>query len=134
MMANEIPDFVILDLLPLYFEGEVSKETKLLIEEYLRQNPQMAALAEQANLTTTLQDVLAPLKKENEMEALRKAKRLMVQHNVFLAAAIVLSMMTALSYLFLSDEPRGAVAPLIFGGLAVASWVAFLTANRSLSS
>jgi hypothetical protein len=68
------------------------------------------------------------------MEALRKAKRLMVQHNVFLAAAVVLSMMTALSYLFLSDEPRGAVAPLIFGGLAVASWVAFLTANRSLSS
>ncbi len=133
-MTNEIPNYVILDLLPLYFEGEVSKETILLIEEYLRQNPQMAALAEQANLTTTLQDVPAPLKKENEMEALRKAKRLMVQHNVFLAAAIVLSMMTALSYLFLSDEPRGAVAPLIFGGLAVASWVAFLTVNRSLSS
>jgi VIT1/CCC1 family predicted Fe2+/Mn2+ transporter len=132
-MTDDIPEYVVLDLLPLYFEGEISEESARLIERYLSRNPKLAALSEQADLKNTLQEIPAPINKESEMEALRKAKRLMVQHNAFLAAAIVLSMMTALSYLFLSDEPRGAVAPLIFGGLAVVFWVGFFMANRGLS-
>jgi len=133
-MTERIPQHVILDLLPLYIEGEVSNETHDLIEEYLKQDPQLAKLVEQAKVAPSyLQEIPAPLKKENEMEALKKVKKLMIQHNVFLAIAVILTLMIGFSYIFLWDEPRGAAAPFIFGGLAALFWTAFFVVNRKVS-
>jgi hypothetical protein len=131
-MTEKIPQHVILDLLPLYLANEVSEETRNLIEEYLKHDPRLATLAEQASRASTLQEIPAPLKKENEMEALKKVKKLMVQHNVFLALAVVLTCMSGISYIFLWDEPRGAAAPFIFGGLAAIFWIAFFLVNRKI--
>lgn len=131
-MNETIPQHVILDLLPLYLANEVSEETRNLIEEYLKTDPQLATLAEQAKRASTLQEIPAPLKKENEMEALKKVKKLMVQHNAFLALAVILTIMVGISYIFLWDEPRGDVAPFIFGGLAALFWTAFFVVNRKI--
>lgn len=132
-MTESIPQHVILDLLPLYLEGEISHETRDLIEEYLKGNPQLAKLVEQAKVTLSLQEIPAPLRKENEMEALKKVKKLMIQHNVFLVLAVILTLMIGISYIFLWDEPRGAAAPFVFGGLAVFFWTAFFVVNRKIS-
>ena len=132
-MTAKIPQHVILDLLPLYLAEEVSDETRNLIEEYLKTDPQLATLAEQAKRATSLQEIPAPLKKENEMEALKKVKKLMVQHNVFLALAVILTIMVGISYIFLWDESRGAAAPFVFGGLAAIFWFAFFVVNRQIS-
>jgi len=132
-MKEKIPQHVILDLLPLYLAEEVSVETRNLIEEYLKTDPQLAALAEQAKRATSLQEIPVSLKKENEMEALKKVKKLMVQHNMFLALAVILTIMVGLSYIFLWDEPRGAAAPFVFGGLAGIFWVAFFMVNKRIS-
>lgn len=131
-MNEHIPQHLILDLLPLYLADEVSPETRALIEEYLKTHPQLAKLAEQAKLVPSLQDVPAPLNKETEMEALKKVRKLMVQHNVFLALAVALTIMMGISYIFLWDEPRGAQAPFVFGGLAAIFWVAFFVVNRKI--
>lgn len=132
-MTESIPQHVILDLLPLYLEGEISDETRGLIEEYLKGNPQLAKLVEQAKTTLSLQETPAPLRKENEMEALKKVKKLMIQHNIFLVLAVILTLMIGISYIFLWDEPRGAVAPFVFGGLAAFFWMAFFVVNRKIS-
>jgi predicted anti-sigma-YlaC factor YlaD len=132
-MTDRIPRHVIIDLLPLYLEGEVSNETRALIEEHLKNDPQLAKLAEQAKVAPSLQEIPAPLKKETEMEALKKVKKLMIQHNVFLALAVILTLMMGISYIFLWDEPRGAAAPFVFGGLAVMFWFAFFVVNRKIS-
>jgi len=132
-MNEKIPQHVILDLLPLYLADEVSEETRNLIDAYLKTDPQLATLAAQAKRATSLQEIPAPLKKENEMDALKKVKKLMVQHNVFLALAVVLTIMMGISYIFLWDEPRGAQAPFVFGGLATLFWVAFFMVNRKIS-
>ena len=132
-MNENIPQHIILDLLPLYLADEVSEETRTLIDAYLKTHPQLAKLAEQAKQAPTLQDVPAPLKKENEMEALKKVRKLMVQHNVFLALAVILTLMMGIAYIFLWDEPRGAQAPFVFGGLATLFWVAFFAVNRKIS-
>lgn len=132
-MKEKIPQHIILDLLPLYLADEVSDETRNLIEEYLKTDPQLAILAEQAKQSPSLQEIPAPLKKENEMEALKKVKKLMVQHNVFLALAVILTIMMGISYIFLWDEPRGAQAPFVFGGLATLFWIAFFWVNRKIS-
>lgn len=131
-MNEHIPQHLILDLLPLYLADEVSLETRALIEEYLKTHPQLAKLAEQAKLVPSLQDVPAPLNKETEMEALKKVRKLMVQHNVFLALAVVLTIMMGISYIFLWDEPRGAQAPFVFGGLAAFFWSLFFWVNRKI--
>lgn len=131
-MKDKIPQHVILDLLPLYLADEVSAETRTLIEEYLKTDPQLATLAEQARKATSLQEIPAPLKKETEMEALKKIKKMMVQHNLFLALAVILTLMVGISYIFLWDEPRGAQAPFVFGGLAAVFWLAFFMVNRKL--
>lgn len=132
-MKEKIPQHVILDLLPLYLEGEVSDETRIMIEEYLKTDPQLAKLAEQAKHAPSLQEIPAPITKETEMEALKKVKKLLVQHNVFLGLAVILTLMMGISYIFLWDEPRGAQAPLVFGGMAAFFWVAFFWANRKIS-
>lgn len=132
-MNEKIPQHIILDLLPLYLEGEVSDETRILIKDYLETDPQLAKLAEQAKRSPSLQEIPAPLKKENEMEALKKVRKLMVQHNVFLALAVILTIMMGIAYIFLWDEPRGAQAPFVFGGLAVIFWGAFFWVNRKIS-
>lgn len=132
-MTERIPQHVILDLLPLYFDGEVSIETRDLIEDYLKHDPQLAKLAEQANVALSLQGIPAPLKKETEMEALKKVRKLMVQHNVFLGLAVILTLMAGISYIFLWDEPRGAAAPFVFGGLSAVFWIAFFAVDRKIS-
>lgn len=131
-MTEKIPQHVILDLLPLYLADEVSAETHDLIEDYLKSDPQLAILAQQAKNAPSLREIPAPIKKETEMEALKKVKKLMVQHNVFLALAVVATFMVGISAVFLWDEPRGPQAPYIFGGLALIFWVAFFVVNRKI--
>jgi hypothetical protein len=53
-MKEKIPQHVILNLLPLYLADEVSEETRNLIEEYLKTDPQLATLAEQAKHAPSL--------------------------------------------------------------------------------
>ena len=132
-MKEKIPQYVILDLLPLYLADEVSDETRNLIEEYLKTDPQLATLATQAKKATPLQEIPAPINKEKEMEALKKVRKLMIQHNIFLILAVILTIMVGTSYLFLWDEPRGAAAPFVFGGLALIFWIAFFAVNRKIS-
>jgi hypothetical protein len=132
-MKEKIPQHIIFDLLPLYLADEVSEETGNLIEAYLKTDPQLATLAKQAKNATPLQEIPAPINKETEMEALKKVRKLMVQHNVFLAFAVVLTLMIGISYIFLWDEPRGAAAPFVFGLMATFFWIAFFTVNRKIS-
>jgi len=134
-MIDKIPQHVILDLLPLYLAGEVSEETRYLIEEYLKTDPQLAILAEQAKHAPSLQEIPVPITKETEMEALKKVKKMMlsVQHHVFLAVAVVATFMVGISAVFLWDEPRGPQAPYIFGGLALIFWIAFFWVNKRIS-
>ena len=129
-MTEKIPQHVILDLLPLYLANEVSQETRNLIDEYLKHDPQLATLAEQAKRATALQEIPAPLKKENEMEALKKVKKLMIQHNVFLALAVLNTFAFGMSLIFLLDE--NPIAPYVIGWLAGLFWFAFFKVNKKL--
>jgi len=129
-----IPKHLVIDFLPLYLADEVSDETRNLIEDYLKTDPQLATLAEQAKSAQSLREIPAPLGKDNEMEALKKVKRMMlsVQHHVFLALAVITTFMDGVSYIFLWDEPRGPQAPFVFGGLAIIFWVAFFVVNKKI--
>lgn len=127
-MITKIPRHVIIDLLPLYLSDEVSKETRDLIEEYLKEDPQLATLAEKAKQAASLQEIPVPLNKETEMKSFKKGKNLMIQHNVFLALAILLTLVVAHSYIFAWETGQGMI---MF--MAMMSWYAFLWVNDSIN-
>jgi hypothetical protein len=129
-MKEKIPQHVILDLLPLYLADEVSEETRNLIEEYLKTDPQLATLAEQAKHAPSLQEIPAPLNKETEMKSYKKGRKLMIQHNVFLALAVFMTFLTAPATISLRDEDP--IAPFLFGGIALIFWIAFFITNRKI--
>jgi len=129
-MNERIPQHVIIDLLPLYLSDEVSAETRNLIDEYLKTDPQMATLAEQAKHAPSLQEIPAPLNKETEMKAYKKGRKLMIQHNVFLALAVLMTFLTAPATISLRDEDP--IAPFLFGGIALVFWFAFFWVNKKI--
>ena len=129
-MKEKIPQHVILDLLPLYLANEVGEETKSLIEDYLKTDPQLAKLAEQAKNAPSLQEIPAPLNKETEMKAYKKGKKLMIQHNVFLGLAVFTTFLVGPAFFSLRDEDP--FAPLVIAGIAVLFWTAFFWVNRKI--
>ena len=92
---------------------------------------QLASLAEQAKNLKPLQEIPAPINKESEMEAFKKVKKLMVQHNIFLILAVLTTFMFGMSWIFLLDE--NPIAPYVIMGLSGFFWLAFFKVNRDLS-
>lgn len=129
-MTEKIPRDVVLDLLPLYIENEVSETTRTLIEEYLKTDPQLATLAEQAKQAASLQEIPAPLNKETEMKSIKKGKKLMTQHNVFLGFAVFTTFLTFPAFVSLRDEDP--FAPFFIAGIALIFWIAFLIVNKKI--
>jgi anti-sigma-K factor RskA len=82
-----IPRSIVIDLLPLYLAGEVSQETRELVEQYLQTDPEMAALADKSVIELP-RDVPIPLTQEEEMKALNYAKRLIFWRTVIVTAVI----------------------------------------------
>jgi len=100
----EITRHVILDLLPLYLAGEVSADTRALVEKYLETDPALANVAKQSAATELPGDIPVPHTKEDEMEAYRKAKRLMFLGTVALAALMsAVTVLALLAAFFLSS-------------------------------
>jgi len=127
-MTEKIPQHLILDLLPLYLADEVSAETRNLIEEYLKTDPQLATLAEQAKCATPLQEIPAPLKKETEMESLKQAKRQIVLRNVYMVLALLFTFDAGILMIF-HLEPIAIYVMLWMAGLF---WYAYYRVNKKI--
>jgi anti-sigma factor RsiW len=76
-MKETITHDVILDLLPLYLAGEVSKDTEILVKKYLEANPELAETAKEMAKADSLNKVPIPFRKETAMETYQEAKKWM---------------------------------------------------------
>ena len=79
---------VILDLLPSYLENDVSADTRILVEDYLATDQELANMAQRLARTGLPKDIPIPLTKENEMEAYKETKRLMFWRTVIIAVTL----------------------------------------------
>lgn len=95
----EITRNVILDLLPLYLDNEVSTDTRALVEKYLETDPELATAAQRLTKTEWPRDIPVPLTKEDEMEAYKEAKRLMFLRTVVIAITISFVFLCTLGFL-----------------------------------
>jgi hypothetical protein len=65
---------VILDLLPVYLAGEASEDSRVLVEEYLQTDQELARIVAESNKTPFTENVRTPINKETEMATLEKTQ------------------------------------------------------------
>jgi len=95
---------VILDLLPLYAAEEVSSDTRALIEEYLKTDPELANVAKQLFSMEISGEIPAPLSQENKMKAYQRAKRINLIHTLVIAGSISIFLMVCLFAFFFGSS------------------------------
>jgi hypothetical protein len=132
---------VILDLLPIYVAGEASPATRALLEEYLRQDPELAQrirLQCAENLATAVPSALPP---DLELRALRRTHKLLAWQRWLFGlgigfAGVALSFETSFEgsrfkefHFLLRDFPAQMGACLV---LSIVCWTAYILIRRRL--
>jgi anti-sigma factor RsiW len=136
---------VIRDLLPAYWNGEVSTDTRKLIEEFLSQDPEFASAVEREraaaegvlkSLAARAQNGPPPAAQVRSLERTRKMLRI---RSFVLAFAIFFSMSPMTTYfgggevkwLMFRDAPQLAMACI---GVAAVLWTAYVVLRVRLRS
>lgn len=83
---------VITDLLPVYFSGEASADTRVLVEEFFKQDPEFARLAQDERSQTMLKPIPVRLPPEHEKTTMARTKTLLWLRTLLLAFAIFFSL------------------------------------------
>jgi anti-sigma factor RsiW len=96
---------VIRDLLPLHLAGEASADTRALVEEFLKDDPEFARSVAHAPGRLVAAEIPPVLTQEDEMKTLVATKRMVRLQSVVFAFAILFS---ALPFAFGSTDSRGA--------------------------
>ena len=84
---------VILDLLPLYVADEVSSDTKILIQEYLETDSELANIIKRSEVKKEVGDIPVPLNVEDKMRTFQKTKLYLSIFIIVIAAVIGVGVM-----------------------------------------
>jgi predicted anti-sigma-YlaC factor YlaD len=132
---------VILDLLPVYLSGEASPATRALVEEYMKQDAELAQrirLLGADNFAKVVPPILPP---ELELRSLRRTRRLLGWQRWLLGLAIFFSAMSLSNefsfenghfkefHFLLRDYPAEFGICVVLG---LACWIAYLSIRRRL--
>lgn len=93
---TEVTRDVIIDLLPTYFSGEASQQTRQLVEGYFERDPEFARMAHQMN-EKLLQSVPVQLPQNHEMKTLRRTQTAVMWRVIAMVAVLLFIMVMALS-------------------------------------
>lgn len=111
---------VITDLLPVYFSDEASADTKALVNEFLKDDPEFAKLIGEKD--DTLPESEIKLTKETEMNTLNETKKLLQKRANYLGLTIFFFLLPASFkvdengfHWLLADTPIVIAILLIFG-------------------
>jgi anti-sigma factor RsiW len=101
----EITKKVILDILPLYLAGEVSPDTRALVEEYLETDPELAELEQKLKSAIGLPgNIPVPLTEEDKLKAYKKSKWLLAL-TIVAVAVLVVAILGVMIMVFLTPVP-----------------------------
>ena len=142
---------IVTDLLPVYFSGEASQDTRDLVDGFFKEDPEFAHMV-QSGQDSVLPTEQINLPKESEMQTLKATRILLRKRSLFMAFAIFF---TCLAFAFTFDRnglhwvwtesPISAIINLVLGSSTDASitgvvnlaigayfWVRYFQTNRSL--
>lgn len=103
-LKMEITEDVIRDLLPLYVSGEVSSDSQRLVQEYLAQDPKLAASVETLKEgMLSFEDVEPSPSERLQVESFQKTRRAVRRDNILLGFGIAY-LLAPLSFLFVGTH------------------------------
>ena len=125
---------VILDLLPMYFAGQVSADTRALVDEFLQTDPDFARMSQKFQTLVKDHGSLRDGGRA-EVRALQRARRLFKMRNQTIGMAVAYSLLPfafmfkhgQIEWIMMRDKPSVAAA---FAATALACWVAAWIINR----
>ena len=118
---------VISDLWPVYTSGEAGADTRALVEEFLREDPEFAKLLQGRGEEGLLRLAVPRLPPDREAQALRRTKRLLHGKDWLLSLAFIFS---GLAFGRIVSDTSWDVSPVTFivmATIAGAFWVAYFT-------
>jgi hypothetical protein len=125
---------VITDLFPLYVANECSKDSRALVEQYLRNNPGQAEDLRRVMNTPVLGGT-AQLAGSEEVRSLREARRRVRRQSWLMGLAIFFSLVpfsflatSERIYWLFRESPSSA---LVYGAMGVVCWTAYLLMRRA---
>jgi anti-sigma factor RsiW len=80
---------VILDLLPVYLAGEASEDTRVLIEEHLETDEELALMVAESKKEPFPRNLEVPRNREAELASLEKVQK-MIHRTIIFGSAMVL--------------------------------------------
>ena len=132
---------VIMDLLPVYLAGEASLATRVLVEEFLAQDPELAQEVRSLKQTDPLKTTLLELPPELELRSLRRTRSLLSWQRWLFGLGIGFSAIALTSefsfkegrlrefHFLIQDYPSQFGMCLL---LALACWIAYFVVRRRL--
>jgi hypothetical protein len=120
---------VITDLFPLYVANECSKDSRALVEEYLRDNPDQAEELRRV-MNTPVPGGTAQLAGSEEVRSLREARRRVRRQSWLMGLAIFFSLLPfsflvtgGKIYWVFRESPASA---LVYGAIGIGLWGVYL--------
>jgi hypothetical protein len=125
---------VILDLLPLYFAGQVSADTKKLVDEFLQTDPDFASMSQRFDAVLK-EHGSVPEPAASERHAFERTRMLLRYRNQTIGLAIAFSLMSCafvfrdghVEWILLRDKPPVGIAWALTG---IVCWVAAYVIGR----
>jgi hypothetical protein len=117
---------VITDLWPVYAAGEASADTRALIEDFLRQDPEFARVLQRQGVETLQPQGAFRPAADREAQALRRTKRLLHGWDWLVFLAMLFS---CFAFGRIVSDTSWDVSPVNFivtASIAATFWVAFL--------
>ena len=116
---------IITDLWPLYVEGEASAETRVLVEEFLKQDPEFSRLLTAQEARERWKFCVPTLPPDREAQALKRTKRLLRGSNPLYVCALLFS---SFAFARILSDTSFDVSPrnfIISATIAAGFWVAY---------
>jgi hypothetical protein len=129
---------VITDLLPIYLSKEASSDTRELVEEFFKQDPEFASMARERKSEELLGKLpVSALPEDHERQTLLKTKSMLKWRAHWFGLAIVFTLMPlscvfsskGLVWIMVRDAPYAANTYFI---LAAVSWFQYFRTRRKL--
>jgi hypothetical protein len=119
---------IILDILPLYFSGQASADTRMLVDEFLAADPDFARMSRRFDQLLTERDPKPTSGDAIERRAFERTRRLLRYRNQMIGFAVGYSLVPfaflfrsgRIEWIMFRDHPAMAVK---FALVAVACWI-----------
>lgn len=132
---KSIPRNIILDLLPVYIAGEASEESRGLVEEFARSDPEIARLIRAGTLDLAVISPKTAIPDDLEMKTMKRIRSSIRRQMWYVALATsAILMVPLLAMMFTNEVNWDLLDFIIMGSLLFGTGLTYVLISRNLNS